>query len=962
MRPGESTLFITNRPEADQTSISYAHAAGMGHHEIMNADGSGADTSEPDPLLTELRAQLPTLMSEALKRREINNETSKAPKVLEALLDEWPDHADELLVQTNPEITRLREARENLAQFAAYPVGNALRDRLRGYAGHLIAITLVGSYAIAAWAEWHAAVEAMHTRFALITWVAGGLLATFSAFMIAVRSQRYADDEDIGIISLWTLFGSLAAFSYTSAVAHWWHSTMHAIPHLWAVLLWIAGGLASLVSFIAPWTFMADKQSQKHKLELRFRLFATAFAGAICILVGILWDTKGVAVIWLASCAVAIAVILPQILDFSPLNPVIASSPEHTFRSRRQLRSFLRQTAADAEKEWREAAMERAFLPFLRRRLYEFAQPVFSVKLTVHDAPGLRQMRANQYIVSTRVSGQFKRRLERLDGGAVGIAGPRGAGKTTLLEAERDGLFLQAGQTRLTVMESVPVDFEARDFALHLYARLCTEVINLAGDGGGSARPLLRSAGLRWLILVILQLFIWLAIAYEISSFFKHDPYSDNPGPDLRTWLAGAWWLIIVPLALSFVLAAYARHGPLRNTPQLNAARVRNLSDLGYFARNKLDNIQFQQRNTAGWSGKVGLPLSSQLTSSRSVELTRQAMTHPELVRDFIDFLRATLRVLSATGKYPPVPVVIIIDELDKIASPEKAQEFINEAKALFNIDFSGCLYLISVSEDALASFERRGLPIRDAFDSAFDEVFRIDYLTMKDSYTLLRNRITGLSEPFLCLCHCLAGGLPRELIRVAREVTDPDLGDTTLGMVCHNLVSADLRNKTAALRTVISRDAHFEPWASELIRYLNEYSISGMSADSLIQAAAKPPVKSLQEVSLDDQPVVDLLSAIQFSTITYLYYCATLLEVFTDDLTDEQMSEARDTVGDGSFDALASIRQLFAVSARVAWLSISAFRKAWGLTVLSPPPAKPRVRRATGGTIQPAANMSGDG
>ena len=37
-------------------------------------------------------------MSEALKRREINNETSKRLKVLEALLDEWPDHADELLV------------------------------------------------------------------------------------------------------------------------------------------------------------------------------------------------------------------------------------------------------------------------------------------------------------------------------------------------------------------------------------------------------------------------------------------------------------------------------------------------------------------------------------------------------------------------------------------------------------------------------------------------------------------------------------------------------------------------------------------------------------------------------------------------------------------------------------------------------------------------------------------------
>ena len=36
------------------------------------------------------------------------------------------------------------------------------------------------------------------------------------------------------------------------------------------------------------------------------------------------------------------------------------------------------------------------------------------------------------------------------------------------------------------------------------------------------------------------------------------------------------------------------------------------------------------------------------------------------------------------------------------------------------------CYYLISVSDDALAAYEMRGLPVRDAFDSAFDEVIHV--------------------------------------------------------------------------------------------------------------------------------------------------------------------------------------------------------------------------------------------
>ena len=39
----------------------------------------------------------------------------------------------------------------------------------------------------------------------------------------------------------------------------------------------------------------------------------------------------------------------------------------------------------------------------------------------------------------------------------------------------------------------------------------------------------------------------------------------------------------------------------------------------------------------------------------------------------------------------------------------------------LFGIDH--CFYLVSVSQDAMSSFERRGIPFRDTFDSALDDI-----------------------------------------------------------------------------------------------------------------------------------------------------------------------------------------------------------------------------------------------
>jgi hypothetical protein len=71
--------------------------------------------------------------------------------------------------------------------------------------------------------------------------------------------------------------------------------------------------------------------------------------------------------------------------------------------------------------------------------------------------------------------------------------------------------------------------------------------------------------------------------------------------------------------------------------------------------------------------------------------------------------------------------LVIGIDELDKMESDQTARQFLNDIKGVFGV--RNCFYLVSMSEDAMSSFERRGLPFRDVFDSSFDAIQRVAYL-----------------------------------------------------------------------------------------------------------------------------------------------------------------------------------------------------------------------------------------
>jgi hypothetical protein len=140
---------------------------------------------------------------------------------------------------------------------------------------------------------------------------------------------------------------------------------------------------------------------------------------------------------------------------------------------------------------------------------------------------------------------------------------------------------------------------------------------------------------------------------------------------------------------------------------------------------------------------------------------TERDLSHADWVAEFRDYLeRHRLR--------GGAPILIAIDELDKITDAEQAVGIINGLKDLFHIE--GVHFVISVSDDALRSFATRGIPVRDSFDSAFDAVVEIPRITAAESCALLRTRVRYFPYTAALFCHAWSGGLPRDLIRAARS------------------------------------------------------------------------------------------------------------------------------------------------------------------------------------------------
>lgn len=148
-----------------------------------------------------------------------------------------------------------------------------------------------------------------------------------------------------------------------------------------------------------------------------------------------------------------------------------------------------------------------------------------------------------------------------------------------------------------------------------------------------------------------------------------------------------------------------------------------------------------------------------------SVTRKQRELSQPEMVARFREMLTQFSRDRSGER------FVIFIDELDKLEKIEDLVNAINGIKDLLHLP--GVHFVVSVSVDALVRFEERGMAARDAFDSAFDTVIRMQPLTLAESRDILASRAANFPAVLVLCCHAWSGGLARDLLRTARRCVE---------------------------------------------------------------------------------------------------------------------------------------------------------------------------------------------
>lgn len=368
----------------------------------------------------------------------------------------------------------------------------------------------------------------------------------------------------------------------------------------------------------------------------------------------------------------------------------------------------------------KKALQDDIVAPFLRLQLNQLLDeqdhpPV----LRITQAPALAVLSDAEQLYITRAMSDVARLTRGVPVGSIGVSGPRGVGKTTLLRYFSDPTFEASALGRelhldfyiFRFMVTAPVHYDARDFIIHIFSKLCDEV--------SDAVPALRKEARGW----------QRKLRYQ---------YISSGG---------------ISLGMPHAIPASATFGRQRSELPMTLPEL--IEEMRTFANRAIKRREDDFGSHVQYSRWI-------LWRKRGISLILRP--------------RFFIRIVGLPRADPPsslsleARLLIGIDELDKM-NADSARDFINEIKAIFGMP--KCLYLVSISDEALRMFEQRMIFGRTAFDSAFDEVVRVEPLNFDSCRELMRRRIAGLPDSLIAFCHVMSGGVPRDMIRVTRSVLD---------------------------------------------------------------------------------------------------------------------------------------------------------------------------------------------
>ena len=394
---------------------------------------------------------------------------------------------------------------------------------------------------------------------------------------------------------------------------------------------------------------------------------------------------------------------------------------------------------------------------------------------------------------STQALTAVERFVRGYKASALGLAGSRGAGKTTILR-----FLTEMDDDTLGVYISAPVRYEPTELLARISEGLARKFLEGYWRRTPTEPPLrVRSKrSVTWPLLLLSGYGIVGLLAAAVALYIYHPPIVMNTA----RWLS----VVIVLSCLTVIGLLFRKYVADRRT--YRRRRHQEESAVGR-AEAILQNLRWQRQQTSTFSLKAepwgGL---LKLASDKAATSVERDIGRARLVADFEEFVRK----INQTQRWRRI--VIAIDELDKLASADDLIAVINEIKDILHIE--GTHVIVSVSHEALFRFLLRGLPSRDVFDSAFDQILEIPLLSQSEAIEVLRKRALGFPIPWGEACHILSNGLPRDLLRYGRRCLEiyrrtdmgiPDVPPRLVGELAAEKVLADLRASGAEWRLTIA-------------------------------------------------------------------------------------------------------------------------------------------------------------
>jgi hypothetical protein len=557
-----------------------------------------------------------------------------------------------------------------------------------------------------------------------------------------------------------------------------------------------------------------------------------------------------------------------------------------------------------AREKWLADARDTAVRHELTQAINRLLAPEFEKRLFVASVGGLRAVYHEDSQVRTLAVQRAESALARSDGASIAIAGPRGSGKSNLATQ------LCRSESRFSVLVSAPTQYAPREFLLQLFQELCVKYIR--EQSGSAERTLGRTkAFIRYArgnlvlvvrcaaVLTLVGLLIWDLVSTSVARDVDRFPQA--------LWLdKAAFYAVILGLLIVLLVPKRLAHDRRREAKLVTTAK------------HYLAELRAEQTNTAQVQSSIPILQATFSRASRSLPWTL-----PELVgrlREFLgDIAEAKLRTEGRR-------VLVCIDEVDRIGSADEASKFLSEVKAIFGTPH--CYFVVAVADELGIELSRRAITSRSFFDNVFDEIISIESMSFDMCRDLLTRRVLGFTDSFVWLSLVLSGGLPRDLIRVARrlvEMTVESEYELRLAGCAEQLVREEIYGAASGSRDQFAELLSGGRWAAileDLRVQIRVFDSGGQPSD--LRPSLRELMKLLDPSSLGIEvaPLATRLAALAFLDLT-------ICDAFTD--TGFDISALRDrALGRAeSYEDLAAARRELAISPEGCRTAVEQIRKA---------------------------------